>query len=176
MTRLTALVAAALLALPQVALAAEPVCLTPREFTAISTYALPSVITGAERTCATMLPEDAFLRRNGADLAARYAQGKDRAWPEAKAAFLRVSGANDPGAGRLFALMPDDSLQDVADAAFVGIIAGQIKPGSCAAIDRVVSLLSPLPPENTAELIALAAGLGAKTGEARVGRFALCKA
>jgi hypothetical protein len=176
MTRLSLLAAAALLALPQVAMAAEPVCLTPREFTAMSTYALPSVIAGTSRACAAQLPDTAFLRRSGGDLAARYAQGKDRAWPEARAAFLKMSMARDPGAAQLFTAMPDDALQQVADAAFAGIVAGQVKPGSCATIDRVVALLSPLPAENTAELIALAAGLGARSGEARVGKFALCKA
>jgi hypothetical protein len=167
--------AAALLAAPQLAAAAEPACLSPREFTALSTYALPSVIGGTSRACAAQLPASAFLRRSGADLAARYAAGKERAWPEAKAAFLKMSGERDPGAAQLFAGMPDDALRQVADAAFAGIVAGQIKPDSCTAIDRVVALLSPLPAENTAELIALAAGLGAKTGEAKVGKFALCK-
>ncbi|MFC3174318.1 hypothetical protein ACFOD9_08645 [Novosphingobium bradum] len=173
---LLAPLAAALLAAPQLAAAAEPVCLTPREFTALSTYALPSVIGGTARACTAQLPENAFLRRNGDELASRYAQGKGRAWPEARAAFLKMSGSKDPAAAQMFTAMPDDALQQVADAALTGIVAGQVKPGSCAAIDRVVALLSPLPAENTAELIALAAGLGARTGEARLGRFALCKA
>lgn len=175
MARFVTPIAALLLALPQVALAAEPVCLTPREFTAMSTYALPSLIEGAARTCATQLPESAFLRRSGTELAERYGASKDRAWPEARAAFIKMSGSRDQGAAQLLAIMPEDSLKDMADAAFTGIVAGQIKPGSCATIDRIVALLSPLPAENTAELIALAAGLGAKTGEARVGKFALCK-
>lgn len=148
MARLTLLAAAAaLLAAPQVARAAEPACLTAREFTALSTYALPSVI-----------------------------DGTTRAWPEARAAFLKLSAARDAGAARLFTAMPDDALQQVADAALAGIVSGQVKPASCSSIDRVVALLSPLPAENTAELIALAAGLGAKTGEARLGTIALCKA
>ena len=176
MVRLTLLAAAALLAAPQVALAAEPACLTPREFTALSAYALPSVIEGTSRACAASLPESAFLRRSGADLAARYTQGKARAWPEARAAFLKLSAARDAGAARLFTVMPDDALQQVADAALSGIVSDQVKPGSCPSLDRVVALLSPLPAENTAELIALAAGLGAKSGAARLGNFALCKA
>lgn len=168
--------AAALLAAPQVAAAAEPVCLTAREFTALSTYALPSVIGGTARACSAALPASAFLRRSGGELAARYGAGRDRAWPEAKAAFLKMTAERDPGAVQLFAGMPDDSLQQIADAAFAGIVAGQVKPDSCATIDRVVALLAPLPAENTAELIALAAGLGARSGAARTGKFALCKA
>ena len=175
MTRLSLLAASLLLIAPQTAMAAGEVCLTPREFTALSTYALPSVIGGTSRVCAAMLPDDAFLRRSGDQLAARYAQGKAAAWPGARAAFLKMSGAKDPGASALLSALPDDALQQMADAAFAGIVASKVKPGSCATIDRVVALLSPLPAENTAELIALAAGLGAKSGEAKLGNFALCK-
>lgn len=174
MTRFSVL-AFVLLMVPQAALAADEVCLTPREFTALSTYALPSVIGGTTRACAAQLPGDAFLRRSGDELAARYARGKVAAWPEARAAFLKMSAAKDPGAGALLSAIPDDALQQMADAAFAGIVASKVKPDSCATIDRALALLSPLPAENTAELIALAAGLGAKSGEAKLGKFALCK-
>ena len=74
--RLPAMLAAvALAALPIAAQAAEPPCLTPSEFTALSNYALPSVINGTSERCATVLPGDAWLKRNGAQLAARYAVG-----------------------------------------------------------------------------------------------------
>jgi len=174
MTRFSVL-AAALLLVPQAAMAADEVCLTPREFTALSTYALPSVIGGTSRACAALLPPDSFLRRSGDEFAARYARGKAAAWPEARAAFLKMSAAKDPGAAQLFTAMPDDALQQVADAALAGIVASKVKPDSCATIDRALALLSPLPPENTAELIALAAGLGSKSGEAKLGKFAICK-
>ena len=174
MTRFSVL-AAALLLVPQAAMAADEVCLTPREFTALSTYALPSVIGGTSRACSALLPPDSFLRRSGDELAARYARGKAAAWPEARAAFLKMSAAKDPGAAQLFTAMPDDALQQVADAALAGIVASKVKPDSCATIDRALALLSPLPPENTAELIALAAGLGSKSGEAKLGKFAICK-
>jgi hypothetical protein len=39
-----------------------------------------------------------------------------------------------------------------------------------------VMLLSPLPAESTAEVIGLAAGLGARAGQARLGKLAICKA
>lgn len=164
------------LAAPQVAQAADPVCLTPREVTALSTYALPSAIGGVTRNCAASLPADAWLPRNGAALAQRYGEGKARAWPDAKAAFLKMSAATNPEATLLFTSLPDDSLQPLADAALSGIVAGKIKPESCPAIDRALSLLAPLPAENTAELIALAVGIGAKAGEPRLGKFAICKA
>lgn len=169
-----------MLAIPQVATAAEPVCLSPREFTALSTYALPSVISGTARSCSASLPTTAYLPQHGEELALRYAEGKEQAWPDAKAAFLKMSGATSPEAAQLFATMPDDSLRPVADAALAGIVSAKLKPETCPTVDRVIALLSPLPSASAAELIALATGLAAKTAPGatgpRFGKFALCKA
>lgn len=165
-----------LVAAPVTTARAQATCLTPREFTALSTYALPSVIAGTGKACATTLPATAFLRRSGADLAQRYSATRGSAWPEAKAAFLKMTGARDPDAARLFATMPDETLQQIADAAVSGIVTGQIKPDSCGTIDRVLTLVAPLPAESTAELIALASGLASRTGGARIGNVPLCKA
>lgn len=177
----TLITAAATLAGPQIAQAATAAasapapCLTAREFTALSTYALPSVIGGTAKACAAVLPADGYLRNHGDQLAQRYATGKAKVWPEARAAFLKMSAAGSPDTADLFGAMPDENLQQVADAAIAGIVTGKVKPGSCATIDRMVALLAPLPAENTAELIAVLAGLGSKTDQAHVGKIALCK-
>ncbi|MBC2650768.1 hypothetical protein [Novosphingobium aerophilum] len=177
MRTLALLCSTLLLAAPQIAAAQTgPSCLTAREFTALSTYALPSVISGTSRACATVLPSTAFLRRSGGDLAQRYSATRAPVWPEAKAAFLKMTAARDPGAAQLFSSMPDDALQQIADAAVSGIVTGQIKPETCGTIDRVLSLVSPLPAESTAELIAIASGLASRAGGARLGNVPLCKA
>lgn len=176
MRRLVLIALIAALPAPLLAQAAEPVCLTPREVTALSTYALPSAIGGVTRNCAATLPASAWLPQNGAALAQRYSSGKAQAWPAARAAFLKMSTATNPEAAQLFAALPDESLMPLADAALSGIVAAKVKPETCPAIDRALSLLAPLPAENTAELIALAVGIGARTGEPRLGKFALCKA
>lgn len=169
-------IAAIALALtPIAAQAAAPPCLTPPEFTALSSYALPSIITGTAERCATTLPADAWLRRNGSQLAARYAAGKPAAWPTAKAAFLKIGGTTaNADAGNLLKSLPDSSLQPMVDALISGVVGQQLPTDRCDAINRLVQLLAPLPPENTAELIALAAGLGAKSGRAKVGSFSIC--
>ncbi|MBC2666439.1 hypothetical protein H7F51_12995 [Novosphingobium flavum] len=164
------------LTVPQVAAAAEPPCLTTGEFTALTTYALPSAIGSVTRGCTASLPTSAWLPRNGPALAQRYAAGKVDAWPAAKAAFIKLSEATNPEAAQLFVAMPDESLMPLADAALAGIISAKVKPDSCPVIDRALSLLAPLPAENTAGLIALAVGLGAKTSEPRLGKIAICKA
>ena len=169
--------AIALILTPFAAQAAEPPCLTSSEFTALSSYALPSIITGTTERCATTLPSDAWLRRNGSQLAARYAVGKPAAWPSAKAAFFKIGGATaNADATNLLKSLPDSSLQPMVDALISGMIGQQLPPDRCGPINRLVQLLAPLPPENTAELIALAAGLGAKSRRAKVGNFSICPA
>ena len=166
----------ALALVPASARAAEPPCLTAREFTSLAGYALPSVISGTSQRCAATLPADAFLKRNGPQLIARYAEGKAANWPEAKQAFFKLGAAGGAEANQAVRTLPDQTLQLMADGLVEGMIGQNLPTERCGAIDRVVRLLSPLPPANTAELIALAAGLAARSGKARVGAFSLCPA
>jgi len=174
----TTLAALSLTTMPiAVQAASAPPCLTPAEFTALSSYALPSIITGASERCAATLPADAWLRRNGGQLAARYAESKPLSWPGAKAAFLKLGGgmANAEATNMLKSL-PDSALQPMTDALISGMVSQRLPTDRCVSVDRLVRLLSPLPPESTAELIALAAGLGARTGQAKIGAMAICSA
>lgn len=165
----------ALATLPGIATAAEPPCLTAAEFTALSSYGLPSIIRGTAQRCAATLPAKAYLRRNGAQLAERYAGAKPAAWPGAKAAFLKLSSGTNSEAAEVIRNLPDSTLQPMVDGLIEGMIEQRIPSDRCDAIDRVVRLLSPLPPESTAELIALAAGLGSRTGQAKVGALSICR-
>jgi hypothetical protein len=176
MRRLTAIVATLLTVAPAIAQAAEPPCLTSREFTSLAEYALPSIIDGTAQRCRTTLPADAYLNRGGRELIARYAQRKPAAWPGAKAAFLKLSGTSNADANKLIGAMPDASLQQMLDSLMTGLVSQQVPLDRCGTIDRVIGLLSPLPADNTAELIALAVGLGAKSGRAKFGAISICQA
>lgn len=177
MGHLARLAALPLALAPIAAQAAEAPCLSASEFTALSSYALPSIITGTTERCATTLPADAWLRRNGTQLAARYAAAKPAAWPAAKAAFFKIGGSSaNPEATKLIKSLPDSSLQPMLDALISGMVGQQLPAERCTVINRLVQLLSPLPPENAAELIAVAAGLGAKSGRAKLGSFSICPA
>ena len=162
--------------LPAAAQAAEPPCLTAAEFTALSAYALPSVISGTVQRCAPSLPADAFLRRSGNELAARYAEGKAAAWPGAKAAVIKMSAVEHPEAGDLMKSLPDETLQQLADTMIAGMIGQRLPVERCGIVDRLIRLLAPLPAMNTAELIGLAVGLTAKPGRASFGKLSICPA
>lgn len=176
MRRFTAFAAALLAAAPGMAQAAEGPCLTPREFASLAGYALPSIITGTTQRCASTLAPDAFLRRSGADLSARYSARKATEWPGARSAFIKLSSSNESSTSKLIAGMPDTSLQQMLDGMMAGMIGQQIPLERCGTIDNVIRLLSPLPPQNAAELIAVAVGLTSKAGANKVGPINLCQA
>lgn len=161
---------------PAIAQAAEPPCLSPAEFTSLAEYALPSVISGTTQRCGTTLAPGSYLRRSGPQLIQRYAERKPAAWPGAKAAFLKLSTTTNADANRLISTMPDASLRQMLDSLLEGLVSQQVPLARCETIDRVIGLLAPLPAGNTAELIALAVGLGAKSGRAKVGAISVCAA
>lgn len=169
--------AAALLALvPGMARAADLPCLSPAEFASLSTYSLPSMISGTTQRCAASLPPDSWLSRNGAGLAQRYAALRPQAWPGAKAAFVKVAPAVNPLVVDIMGKLPDETLQPLVDAWVEALVAQQLPLERCGKVDRLVRLLSPLPAESTAELLGLAIGLGAKSGGGRFGKLAICGA
>lgn len=176
MRRFTAAAAALLTLTPALAQAAEPPCLSPGEFTALAEYALPSMINGTTQRCRSTLAPGAYLNREGPQLAQRYAERRAVAWPGAKAAFLKLSATTNADADSLIRTMPDLSLQQMLASLMEGLVAQQVPLDRCATIDRVIGLLAPLPAQNTAELIALAVGLGAKAGRAKVGAINICAA
>ncbi|MFM5908537.1 MAG: hypothetical protein ACKOPO_13285 [Novosphingobium sp.] len=162
------------LASSQVAAAAQAPCLTPREATAVASYALPSVIAGTSQRCAATLGKDAYLTREGTKLSSRYAARKSAAWPEARAALLKVGGAGE--VTETVRKLPDSAVQPLVDSLVTSLVVENMPTDRCSPVDRALWLLSPLPPENTAELIALSLGLLAQGQNPRIGKIAICKA
>lgn len=159
---------------PGLAMAAEPVCLTKKEATALIAYALPQAINGTAKRCSPSLPADAFLRRQGPQLATRYAGQKNRYWPQAKPAFMKTLGAEGSGSAQMVANLPDETVRQLADVFVEGFVSQRIALKSCTKLDLAIDLLSPLPPENTAGLIALTLEVAA-TADPKLGKVALCR-
>jgi hypothetical protein len=173
--RFAALVAAAALACqPVMAQAQSAPCITAKQAASLAGYALPSVIAGTTKRCDANLPAQSFLKTNGPALAQRYATRKTETWPEARAAFLAMSKGKDD-ASKIFSQLPDASLRDMVDVVLEGMIAQEIPLTECSKIDNFVRILAPLPPENTAELVALLIDLGTSSKPAKPGKLAICK-
>ena len=171
-----ALLATVLLLTPHVAQAAAPPCLTAQEFSAVSIYALPSMVRGAVQRCGEVLPPRAYLRTNGEGLARRYTLGRDRQWPRARQALLKAGGGFDAAAPEVLRQMPDDSLKPLFDDMVIAMVDQQLPQDRCASLDKLVMLLSPLPAPLAAEGIALGTGIAARTDQRRVGPLRICRA
>lgn len=176
---ITLVLASALAIVPGVA-SAQQSCLTKAEARSLFGYALPQVISGTSKRCAQVLPSDSFLRNHGAELVTRYSTQKARYWPEAKAAFLKLGSSKNAQMGEFTRNLPDESLRPLVDITVEGLISQELPLKSCDKVDLALDLLSPLPPENTAGLIALLLEVTSKAdevapGKAKLGGFSLCK-
>lgn len=174
MRKFAGLATALLAIVPGIAHAQSSVCLTPKEFSSLAAYALPSAINGATKRCATTLAAGSFLKADGKALADRYASRKTANWPDAKAAFFKMSGDKAQTVEVLRSL-PDNSLREMIDVILEGMVTQEIPLDRCGTIDNYVRLLAPLPPENTAELIALTVGLSTKAEAPKLGKLNICK-
>ena len=145
MTPLPALtLAAALFAAPA---AAQTNCLTAPEAEAIVQVTLPEVIRDAGRVCAA-LPVTSLLRRPSSAFLGKYDAEADRAWPAARAAIGKMG---DP---RLAPLLQSDFARPIVTSLVAPQVTGQIQPSDCPTLDRLVTLLEPLPARNTAGIVA----------------------
>lgn len=169
-----ALAALAGLASAQAAVAQD--CLTRPELTGMVTYALPVVMDGAMKACRPSLSPQGYFATQGPALIQRYAERKQQAWPLAKAALLKIGDTKDAGMKAMVAGLPDSALQPFAEGMVAQMVTEGIKPDQCVAIERATRLLSPLPPENTAELLTFIVGLADKPRPGKKAALPLCPA
>lgn len=135
-----------------VALLASPVqaqtrCITTPEAEAMTLVALPDIIQQTGIVCASRLPAASLLRRTDSDFLAKYRDAADRAWPNARAAIVKLS---DP---MIDSLLQSEFARPLLTAALGPVLVGRINPADCGTIDRFVTQLAPLPPVNTAGVI-----------------------
>ncbi|WP_205466520.1 hypothetical protein [Novosphingobium sp. BW1] len=181
---LAAGLAASVAVCPTLTSAATQACLTRSEARSVLTYSLPQVIDGTARRCRQALPANAFLSTHGQEVVQRYSGPREQYWPEARSAFLKLSRGRDEGMGAIAAQLPDETLKPLVDATVSGLVAQAIHLESCEEIDFAIDLLSPLPPQNTAGLIALFIEVAARsetiarqgaTSSKALGGLTICK-
>ncbi|QGN53355.1 hypothetical protein [Novosphingobium sp. Gsoil 351] len=172
-----AALAAAVVAMPAQAMAAEAPCLTATEVRALTTFAMPSVLTGLIDHCSPQVGAGGFMTTQGRNLVTSYAAHKDAAWPTARGAFFRLAGskAGADEATEMMAKMPDAALQPFVEGMIGGMIGAKLKPGQCVIADKLMRLLAPLPPENTSELLGTILELAEGDKKSGPGGLAICK-
>jgi len=122
-------------------------CITGAEVEALALVLMPEALTAVAKACAGSLPESAFLRRADAAMLERY-RGKSAAkMTLARRAFSKISGTRDSD-------VPSEAGLDLMTAMVIPKLTQEIEPKDCGAIDHMVELIEPLPPENMAGMIA----------------------
>ncbi|MDF2493371.1 MAG: hypothetical protein K0S66_305 [Sphingomonas sp.] len=132
--------------LPSTAVA-QTACLSAAEAEAITAVAFPDIILETGRVCTT-LPASSIIRRTSGPFLTRYQAEADRAWPAAQQAIAKLS---DPRVSLL--LLQSDYARPLITSLIAPMVVGQIQQTDCGTIDRIVTLLEPLPARNTAGIV-----------------------
>jgi len=172
--------AGAAFAFPAQALAAQAAqaqCLAPAEVRALTSFAMPSALTGLIDHCTPTVGTRSFMATQGRSLVATYAARKAEAWPLARKAFFRVAAGQGDQKDVTAAMqqMPDSALQPFVEGMIGGVIGAKLEPGQCVLADKLMRLLAPLPPENTAELVGTIFELAGADKKAKPAGLTVCK-
>jgi hypothetical protein len=129
---------------------AQTSCLTTGEAESITLVAFPDIIRETGRVC-TALPASSLVRRQSGAFIQRFEGEADRAWPAARAAIAKLS---DPRVSLL--LLQSDYARPLITSLIAPMVVGRVQPSDCGTIDRIVTLLEPLPPRNVAGIVVAA--------------------
>ena len=137
----------ALATLAQPAMAQAQTCLTEPEAESIALVVMPDVLRQTGVVCANRLAAASPLRQQNGALVDRYDREAERAWPAAKAAILKMS------VPQADLLLGSDFARPIVATLVAPLVVGRIALADCPMIDRLVTLLAPLPPRNTAGVL-----------------------
>lgn len=124
--------------------AAKP-CITAAEGEGLALYIMPDVVRSASQSCKAHLPATALLA-NPAPLVTKFRAESEGAWPAARDAFAKIAG------DEVAPFLEGDMAKPMLAAMMGPMVAAEIKPKDCPAINHMVELLQPLPAKNTAAL------------------------
>ncbi|MBB5687295.1 hypothetical protein [Sphingobium boeckii] len=128
--------------------AASKGCVTGDEVQALALVLMPHALKAVAETCAPVLPQSALLNRPDAPIFARYQAQSATSMALAQSAFVKVAGGEKAVAG-----MGEAGL-DLMTEMLVPQLTKEIALKDCGAINRMIELFEPLPPENMAGAIA----------------------
>lgn len=127
-------------------------------------YAMPIAYDAVSTTCARQLKADGFIARDGGAFINNFRARQDNAWPGAFRLLKTFMAQNNAEKGKsdadmtaLLSALPEENLRPFVDGLVGQMIAKEIKPDSCGKIERGMELLSPLPADNLAGLMAFIA-------------------
>ncbi|MFD1787288.1 hypothetical protein ACFSC3_06865 [Sphingomonas floccifaciens] len=122
-------------------------CIPQPDAEALFLALAPAMIGSVAATCAPVLPANALLRRSVASLTAKYSAESDAAWPRAKEGLRKLLG---PQGGQM---VDSELARPMVTSMVAPLLAKEVKAKDCPNIDRVLTLIDPLPAKNTAALV-----------------------
>lgn len=138
---------------------AQKACVEPADLSDSVTYALPVAYDAAMRTCAGVYAADGFMRTGGPAFVDRFRSKQDAAWPGAFRLLKTFMASDDEGSdadaamNAMIASLPEENLRPFVDGLVGQMIGAEIKPDTCAKIERGMALIAPLPAENVSGLV-----------------------
>ncbi len=148
--------------------AQAPACVSQSEAEALFLALAPALIGSVAATCATVLPPNALLRRSVGPLTAKYAAESDVAWPAAKDGLRKLVG---PDAS---AMVDSELAKPMVTAMIAPMLAKEVTAKDCPNIDRILTLIDPLPARNTAGLVVAIMEMAGKDKPRGKSSFAIC--
>jgi hypothetical protein len=134
-------------------------CIAPPAAEALLLSVAPDLLRKVGQVCAPALPNRALLRRAPNPLIERYAVEADAAWPRAQGALGSLFGQEAGG------MLESNLVRPLLTTTLTELIAKDLKLKDCVAIDRVLTLIEPLPPRNAAALVVTIMELAQKPGK-----------
>ncbi|QNA83929.1 hypothetical protein G4G27_07965 [Sphingomonas sp. So64.6b] len=122
-------------------------CVTAPEATALMLYVAPDALRSVGIICSSTLPANALVRQTSGTFFDKYRGQADISWPLAKAAISKMSGQD------LSVILDTDAARTLMSAIVAPLITKDIKAKDCPAINRITTLIAPLPPRDAAELV-----------------------
>lgn len=143
-----------------VAQAAAPLqaCVPAPQAEALMLSVAPEALRKVAEICTPVLPPSALLRRSPNPLIGRYAAESEPAWASARSALGSVLGQQAAG------LLDSELARPLLSQLVVGLVAKEVQVTDCRQINRVLTLMEPLPPRNTAALVVTMLQLSQKPG------------
>ncbi len=132
----------------------------PEEVEAAVRYALPYAFDGYLTKCAAGLDADGYSFSNAEQLRAKFSDGSDAYWPDAKAFLLEMASSEADGMGSVLGMLGDDELKPFVNGVVAALTAEELKVESCSVIERALEIIDPLPADNVAALFGFFAEFG----------------
>ena len=107
----------------------------PEEIASAVRFGLPALFEGYRTRCSATLSPEGFVAQNAERLAAKFADGADARWSEAKGALLSL-GADEGLEPDLVAGMPDEALKPFVTGILQQMAATEIQPDQCSDVER----------------------------------------